>query len=275
MYISDSDTIRNFVRTCEDGFRMGWHERNGGNLTYRLTKEETSTLKPHFLTVPKPWIPLGIKAENLAGEYFVATGSGKFMRNMPLSPEENLCIVELNATGDAYRIVWGLSKGGKPTSELPSHILNHSVKYAATDGHYRVIYHAHTPSVIALTFLLPLDARVFSRALWRTMTECPIIFPAGVGVMPWMIPGGTEIAIESSKLMQHYDAILWAHHGTFCAGPDLDTTFGLMHTLEKSAEIYLKILSSGQKTLQTISDESLLAVTKAFHVEINRNFLNL
>ena len=32
-----------------------------------------------------------------------------------------------------------------------------------------------------------------------------------------------------------YDAAIWAHHGMFCSGEDFDLTFGLMHTVEKSA----------------------------------------
>ncbi len=55
---------------------------------------------------------------------------------------------------------------------------------------YRVVYHAHTTNIIALTFVLPLEDRVFTRELWEMATECPVVFPAGVGVVPWMVPGG-------------------------------------------------------------------------------------
>lgn len=54
-----------------------------------------------------------------------------------------------------------------------------------------------------------------------------------------MVPGKSEIAEASCALMKSYDAIVWAHHGLFAAGPDFDTTFGLVHTIEKAAEIYL------------------------------------
>lgn len=67
-------------------------------------------------------------------------------------------------------------------------------------------------------------------------TECPVVFPGGVGVVPWMVPGGREIAVETSKPMKEYDVAIWAHHGMFAAGEDFDLTFGLMHTVEKSAD---------------------------------------
>ncbi|MDR1106805.1 MAG: rhamnulose-1-phosphate aldolase [Treponema sp.] len=274
MGIAEIEVMKGFVRLCDDGFRMGWHERNGGNLTYRMKPHEVAECRPFFYEKIGAWTSCGIVAESLAGEYFIATGSGKFMRNMAINTEDNICIAEINEKGDAYRIVWGLTRGGVPTSEFPSHLLNHSVKKAATNGSHRIIYHAHTPSVIALTFVLPLTDRDFSRVLWKSMTECPIVFPAGVGLVPWMIPGGADIAIASSKLMEEYDAIIWAHHGTFCSGPDFDATFGLMHTLEKSAEIYLKALSCGTRIRQTITDDALRQVAKAFGVTLNEKFLD-
>ena len=167
----------------------------------------------------------------------------------------------------------GLEKGGRPTSEFPSHFLNHSVRKAATDGACRVIYHAHPANVIAMTYLLPLTARDFTRALWQSATECPVVFPGGVGVVPWMVPGGADIALATSKLMREYDAAVWAHHGLFVSGPDFDTAFGLMHTIEKAAEIYMKVVSSGKPVLQTIRDEDLQAIADEFGVKLNQAFL--
>lgn len=273
MNILDLEVLQGYVRLCGDGFDMGWHERNGGNVTYRMRPEEVEQCKSYFTAEPSDWIALDITAENLAGEFFLSTGSGRFLRNVKVNAAESICIIEMNAKGNAYRIVWGLVAGGRPTSELPSHLLNHSVKKAATNGAYRVIYHAHTPNVIALTFVLPLTAKDFSQVLWKSMTECPIVFPDGVGVIPWMVPGGADIAKASAELMKEYDAIVWAHHGTFCSGPDFDTTFGLMHTLEKSAQIYILAKSCGEGIRQTISNEELIQVAKDFGVKLNEKLL--
>ena len=273
MAITDVDVIKGFIRLCDDGFKMGWHERNGGNFTYRMKSDEVEQCRKFFREKSGEWTPISVTAENLAGEFFISTGSGKFMRNVSINAEDTVCIAEINSAGNAYRIVWGLSGGGVPTSEFPSHLLNHSVKKTLTNGVYRTIYHAHTPNVIALTFVLPLTSRDFSRVLWKSMTECPIVFPAGVGIVPWMVPGGAEIAVASSELMKVYDAVIWAHHGTFCSGPDFDITFGLMHTVEKSAEVYIKALSCGSGIRQTITDDELRNVAKAFGVSLNEDFL--
>lgn len=274
MEMTDIEVVRQFVRTCEDGWDQGWHERNGGNLTYRMTGDQAAQCASFFGEQPGEWVPLGVTADNLAGEYFIATGSGKFFRHVAACPQENICLCELNAQGDAYRIRWGLCKGGRPTSEFPSHILNHSVRKEATKGECRVIYHAHTPAVIAMTYVTPLTAKDFTLALWQSATECPVVFPGGVGVVPWMVPGGPDIALATSKLMQEYDAAVWAHHGTFVSGPNFDTAFGLMHTIEKAADIYLRVLSSGRPVLQTITDDDLRAIAKAFGVALREEFLS-
>ena len=273
--IYDIEVMQGYIRMCNDGWEQGWHERNGGNLTYRMRPEEVEQCRPFFKEIPGEWVNMGVQADNLAGEYFISTGSGKFFRNVSLAAQDNICIVEINEAGDSWRIVWGLEKGGRPTSEFPSHFMNHSVRKAATNGEYRVIYHAHPANIIAMTYILPLTARDFSRALWQSATECPVVFPGGVGVVEWMVPGGSEIAMATSELMKKYDAAVWAHHGLFVSGPDFDITFGLMHTIEKAAEIYVLALSAGQgKIRQTITDDNLRAIARDFGVTINEEFLD-
>ena len=275
MAITDIEVMQHYIRMCGDGWDQGWHERNGGNLTYRMRPEEVEQCRPYFKDTPGQWVNMGVQADNLRGECFISTGSGKYFRNVPLAPQDNICIVEINEAGDAWRIVWGLEKGGRPTSEFPSHFLNHSVRKEATGGACRVIYHAHPANLIAMTYLLPLTARDFTRALWKSATECPVVFPGGVGVVPWMVPGGSDIALATSQLMKEYDAAVWAHHGLFASGPDFDTTFGLMHTIEKAAQIYILALSAGQgRILQTIEDDDLRAIAKDFGVTLREEFLD-
>lgn len=227
--MTEIPAVRGFIRMCTDGWEQGWHERNGGNLTYRMKPEEVEQCRP-FFTAPREWNSMGVQADNLKGEYFITTGSGKFLRNVQDDPEHNIGIVEINDAGDSWRIVWGLENGARPTSEFPSHFMNHSVRKAATNGAYRVIYHAHTPNLIAMA---------------------------------------------TSELMKKYDAAVWAHHGLFVSGPDYDITFGLMHTIEKAAQIYmLAITAGGGKIRQTITDDNLRAIAKEFGVELNEEFLN-
>ena len=271
--ILKTPALEGFIRMCEDGWLQGWHERNGGNLTYRMTEGDVEAARPAFAEEPREWHEMGVTCENLSGEYFITTGSGKYFRNVPLAPAKNIGIVEIDEAGSAWRIVWGLEDGAVPTSEFPTHFMNHSVRKRVTDGANRVIYHCHATNVIALTYVLPLTDRDFTRPLWQSATECPVVFPEGVGVVPWMVPGGVDIAKATSVLMETYQAAVWSQHGLFASGPDFDTTFGLAHTIEKSAEIYVKVLSTGRPILQTIEDDSLRAIARDFGVKLNEAFL--
>lgn len=271
MRVLDAEFVKNFIRTANDGWEQGWHERNGGNLSYRIRLEEVEAVKEDF--EPKEWQPIGTSVPKLAKEYFLVTGSGKYFRNVIIKPEDSICIIELDEKGENYRIVWGLVNGGRPTSELPTHLMNHEVKMIATGGKHRVIYHAHPTNIIALTFVLPLEDKVFTRELWEMSTECPVIFPEGVGVVPWMVPGGRDIAVATSELMKKYNLAIWAHHGMFASGEDFDLTFGLMHTAEKSAEILVKMLSMQPNKRQTITPDNFRDLAKAFNVILPEEFL--
>lgn len=270
--ITDVTFVQGYIRMANDGWEQGWHERNGGNLTYRLKTEEVEEVRP-FFTEDGEWRPIGTSVPGLAGEYFMATGSGKYFRNVILDPEDSICIIELDDKGENYRIRWGLVNGGKPTSELPSHLMNHEVKKEVSGGRHRVIYHAHTTNVIALTFVLPLTDEVFTRELWEMATECPVVFPSGIGVVGWMVPGGRDIAVATSKLMREYDVAVWAHHGMFCSGEDFDLTFGLMHTVEKAAEILVKTLSMTNVKRQTITPRNFRDLAVDFQVDLPEKFL--
>ena len=271
MKVLDAEFVQGFIRMANDGWEQGWHERNGGNLSYRIRPEEVEAVKEDF--EPKEWQPIGTSVPKLAKEYFLVTGSGKYFRNVIIKPEDSICIIELDEKGENYRIVWGLVNGGRPTSELPSHLMNHEVKMIATGGKHRVIYHAHTTNIIALTFVLPLEDKVFTRELWEMATECPVVFPEGVGVVPWMVPGGRDIAVATSELMKKYNLAIWAHHGMFASGEDFALTFGLMHTAEKSAEILVKMLSMQPNKRQTITPDNFRGLAKDFNVTLPEEFL--
>ena len=48
-----------------------------------------------------------------------------------------------------------------------------------------------------------------------------------------------------------------------------------MHTIEKAADIYVRVLAAGQGTVrQTITDDELRAIARDFGVTINEEFLD-
>ena len=264
------ESLERFIRMCSDGWLQGWHEYHGGNLTYRVDKE---ALKGLILKEDSEWVKLDKQLDNLSGDYFFVTGSGKTMRNAELYPEDALGIIEMDDCGGSYRIVWGLENGGKPTSEIPAHLLCQSVKKEATNGKYRLVYHAHPVNIISLSFVFAPDEVKFTRELWEMEPECAMTFPNGMGVLPWMVPGTEELAEKTGEKMKEYDVVLWAQHGLVVAGEDFDSTFGLMHTVEKGAEILVKTMSMtpGKQVIPTVQNFKDMA--EAFHLELPEKFL--
>ncbi len=91
-----------------------------------------------------------------------------------------------------------------------------------------------------------------------------------------MVPGGAEIARATADLMDRYDAVVWTQHGMFVSGDTFDAAFGMMHTIEKSAGLYLaaRAANGGAEPGYLISDAQLLQVCRDFNVKPNLAFLD-
>ena len=89
--------IREMGKTASNMYRLGWDERNGGNISYRLREEEVG----EYLDLGKVIreIPIGFDAPSLAGEIFVVTGTGKYFKNVEDDPETNLGVIRIKKDG--------------------------------------------------------------------------------------------------------------------------------------------------------------------------------
>ena len=45
MKFLDAEFVQGFIRMANDGWEQGWHERNGGNLSYRVKPEEVEAVR--------------------------------------------------------------------------------------------------------------------------------------------------------------------------------------------------------------------------------------
>lgn len=264
-HILTSWFVQGMVKATTDMWLKGWDERNGGNVSYRLLDEEVQPFAQDFYREPRT-VELTQPVPDLANCWFIVTGSGKFFRNVQLDPADCLVLLRVSEDGRAYSIYWGLSNGGLPTSELASHFQSHSVRMKATNGADRVIMHCHATNFMSLSYVVELDAAKFTRLLWEGSTECLVVFPDGVGIVPWMVPGTDEIGDATAKQMASHSLVMWPFHGIFGAGPTLDETFGLIDTAEKSSEVVVKVLSMGGMR-QSITTEELVALGKRFNVQ--------
>jgi rhamnulose-1-phosphate aldolase len=104
-------------------------------------------------------------------------------------------------------------------------------------------------------------------------TECIVVFPDGVGVLPWMLCGNNEIGMATAKKMEEFRLVVWGMHGIYGAGKTMDETFGLIETVEKAAQIFM--LTAGLPRVNTIKDEEMRVLAEAFGVQYRKDFLSL
>ena len=256
------------IRTATNMYGHGWDERNGGNISLLLDEAE---LKEYLDMRPVRVLETGFAAPELAGKCFLVTGTGKYFKNVHYAPDVNLGIVHLTDGGTKAELLWGFSDGGKFTSEFPAHMMSHIARLKA-DPANRVVMHCHPANLLAMTYVHDLDEKAFTRTLWQMCTECIVVFPDGVNVLPWMLCGTNEIGEATAKKMETARLVVWAQHGIYGAGKDLDETFGLIETAEKAAEIYLKIAHLPLK--QTITDEQMHLLEQRFSVKAREGYLD-
>lgn len=269
--ITTSWFFNEFIDMCDLCCSLGWNERNGGNMSYRISSDDVESVREDF-SFDRPWTPLGVTVENLANEFFMVTGSGKYFRFTKSDPENSVAIAEIDGTGENYRIVWGLKSGGRPTSEFPTHLLNHSVKKEITNGRYRLVMHVHPVNTIALTFVLPQNDKDFTREIWEMMPECAVVFPDGIGVLPLMLAGSIDIAKATAEKFKIYDVVVWSQHGIFSAGEDFKTVFGIIETVEKAADILVRVISMGGKKSRP-KKQQMIEICEMYDLHINKELL--
>ena len=98
-----------------------------------------------------------------------------------------------------------------------------------------------------------------------------MVFPDGVNVLPWMLCGTVSIGQATAEAMRSSRLVVWAQHGIYGAGADLDDAFGLIETAEKAAEIYMKIAHLPR--LNTITDSQLRQLAERFDLTPREGFL--
>ncbi len=195
----------------------------------------------------------------------------KYFRNVKKDPELTCGIIQIQPNGSSFDVLWGLKDGTRPTSELNTHLYSHRERLRLSQEH-RVIIHTHATHLNAISVLSELDERKLSRALWKINTENIIIFPEGVGIVPWEIPGNKIIGENTANKFKSFKIVLWPLHGTVACGETLDATFGLIETANKAAEVYLMVYQLANKL--EITDMQLRKLAKAFRVEPNEAFLD-
>lgn len=271
--ILEAPFLKEFTATAANMYRLGWDERNGGNISYLLKEEELKDYLDLNHVVRR--IPFAgvhnttFDASPLEGKIFLVTGTGKYFKNVQNDPANNVGIVRIAKGGKEVELLWGYEDGGRFTSEFPAHMMSHMARLSV-DPENRVVMHCHPTNLLAMTYVHEADEAKLSHTLWEMSTECIVVFPDGVGVLPWMLCGTDSIGYATADKMKEFRTVVWLLHGVYGAGKTLDETFGLIETVEKAAQIYNLIGSRPIKN--TLSEDNFKELIDLFGISPRYDF---
>ena len=183
--ILNAPFVQEMKEATANMYRLGWDERNGGNISYLL--EESEVAEYLDLNNVIRTIPTGFDASALIGKIFIVTGTGKYFKNVEKDPETNLGIVRIAKDGTTAELLWGYKDGGKFTSEFPAHMMSHISRLAIDKNHRmkRPDAFGFTPQKIKKALQSSRAPKKASTAF--TIRQCIIIavlFGLGTGYSP-------------------------------------------------------------------------------------------
>lgn len=239
-----------FIHFCDNGVKKGWHEGGTGGLSMLLYPDLVLDIEAG-LDLTGTFRPLGISVPELAKEFLIVSGSEQFLDDIMERPDEICGIIQVSPDGTGYRKVLGFLSEQRPnsdmserqpTKDLANHLLIHARRLRAGKGRKSVVYHCHPTYLTALTYMLPLEDKAFSRILSQSSARFSEVLPDGVGVIDRLIRDPAQLGVETARKFERHNAVVWAFHGLICAGDSLPDVFGLVEVLEKAAHIRLKLL---------------------------------
>ncbi len=236
------------LRIGEAGRRMadiGASEGAAGNISVYIGWP--LEFQPVFPLVEE--IDLPVAAPALAGGVVLVTGSGRRLREVYDHPTDNLGVVQITPDGTRARLYTAPTRlFTRLTSELNSHLAVHNDQVAATGTNYSALVHAQP---LHLTYLSHIpryrDPVELNRRLFRWQPEMIMAFPQGVAVLPFIIPGSTELMMATVTALRNHRLVLWSKHGVMARSEvSVKRAADLIEYLETSARYEVLNLSAGE-----------------------------
>ena len=214
-------------------------------------------------------IPLPQPAPHLAGRVIIVTGSGRRLRDIGADPVANLGVVRVNddgVTGMLHTSPRRLFE--RLTSECNSHLAVHDDTVERTGTNFHAVVHAQPPHLTYLSHVPAYRDEVqLSRRLLRWEPETIINLPAGIGVLPFMVPGSRMLMEANVESLRRHRIVLWSKHGVMSRS-DVSVTRAVdrIEYAETAARFEYMDLVNGERAEGLTLDE-MRAVVEIFEVK--------
>ena len=241
-------------------WEKGWAERNGGNITVNVTEHVDDEIRsmPAISEVKQ----IGAVLPHLKGCYFYCKGTQKRMRDLARDPMANGSIIRILDDCASYVII--ADNPVMPTSELPSHLSVHNY-LLAKGSPYRASLHTHPIELVAMTHCRRfMEKDVATKLLWSMIPETKAFCPRGLGMVPYLMPSGVELAEATIEAIDDdYDVVMWEKHGVFAVDTDIMSAFDQVDVLNKAALIYIASKNMGFEP-EGMSDAQMKELSDTF-----------
>jgi rhamnulose-1-phosphate aldolase len=214
-------------------------------------------------------IPLPVPAPNLVGKVIIVTGSGRRLRDIASDPAANLGAVRV-LPGGASGILHTSPRRlfDNLTSEWNSHLGVHDDTVVRTGTNFHAVVHAQPPHLVYLSHVPAYqDEEHFNRQLLRWEPETIVNLPAGVGILPFMVPGSEELMAANVESLRSHRIVLWGKHGVM-ARSDISVTRAVdrIEYAETAARYEYMDLAVGGRA-EGLTVDQMRSVVNAFDVE--------
>jgi rhamnulose-1-phosphate aldolase len=223
-------------------------------------------VRRHFPN-PEP-IELPVPAPHLAGHTVIVTGSGRRLRDLAANPVANLGAVRIAADGSTATLWTAPTRlFERLTSEWNSHLAVHEDTVGRTATNFHAIVHAQPPHLTYLSHVPALgDERVFNQRVMRWEPETIVQLPAGVGILPFMLPGSETLMAANVERLRTHRIVVWSKHGVM-ARSDISVTRAVdrIEYAEAAARFeYMDMVAGGRA--EGLTPDQARAVVEAFGV---------
>ena len=214
-------------------------------------------------------IDLPLAAPHLWGHTVIVTGSGRRLRNIAADPVANLGAVTIAADGVGATLHTAPTRlFERLTSEWNSHLAVHDDTVERTGTNFHAVVHAQPPHITYLSHVPAYhDEEHFNRQVMRWEPETIVQLPAGIGVLPFMLPGSGELMSANVASLRAHRIVVWSKHGVM-ARSDLSVTRAVdrIEYAEAGARYeYMDLVAGGRGEGLTLGETR--AIVEAFGID--------
>lgn len=205
----------------------------------------------------------------LAGAAFLATGSGRRLREIADQPTANIgCVIvdEGGRTGKLYTSYHRLFQN--LTSEFNSHVAVHYDQISASGTNFHAVIHAQPPHMTYLSHVPRYqDEMYLNQHLLRWQPETIVQLPEGIGLVPFRVPGSPDLMKATLESLRRHRIVIWAKHGVMARSDvSVKRAADRIEYAETSARYEYLNLMAGEIG-EGLSTEEIRAICAAFNIK--------